>query len=67
MNKQEFVMFTSLISFLKEYGINFTEFLSRDEVKRYTEIAEKYVSISDEEFRDELKNMIEEQAKRLLN
>ncbi|MDO3676444.1 hypothetical protein [Paenibacillus ehimensis] len=67
MNKQEFVMFTSLISFLKEYGINFTEFLSRDEVKRYTEMAEKYVSISDEEFRDELKNMIEEQAKRLLN
>ncbi|MEC0208431.1 hypothetical protein ABEX47_20495 [Paenibacillus ehimensis] len=67
MNKQEFVMFTSLISFLKEYGINFTEFLSRDEVKRYTEIAEKYVSISDEEFRDELKNMIEEQAKRLLS
>lgn len=60
-------MFTSLISFLKEYGINFTEFLSRDEVKRYTEIAEKYVSISDEEFRDELKNMIEEQAKRLLS
>lgn len=66
MNKQEFVMFTTLISFLKEYGLNFTEFLSRDEVKRYTEIAEQYVAISDEEFRDELKNMIEERAKRLL-
>ncbi len=66
MNKQEFIVFTALISFLKEYGTNFTEFLSRDEVKRYTEIGEKYVALSDEEFRNELRNMIEEQAKRLL-
>jgi hypothetical protein len=66
MNKQEFVIFTALVTQLKELGMNFTQFLSEDEVKQYTEIGKNYLPMNNDEFRDELKKIIQEMAGRLL-
>ncbi|WP_433944917.1 hypothetical protein [Paenibacillus sp. SN-8-1] len=58
MEKNEFVEFTALTNYLKELGLNPAEYLSREELKRYTEVGEAYVGMSSETFRDELKAVI---------
>lgn len=40
MEKNEFIQFTALINYLKELGTNPAEYLSWEELKRYTEVGE---------------------------
>ncbi|USB33369.1 hypothetical protein [Paenibacillus sp. YPG26] len=66
MKKNEFIEFTALINYLKELGINPAEYLSREELKRYTEFGAAYVGMPGETFRDELKAVIMGMAERHL-
>ncbi|AEI42351.1 hypothetical protein [Paenibacillus mucilaginosus] len=66
MNRQEFMIFTALSNYLKDLGINLAEFLERDELKKYAEIGEDYLNISNDEFREELKGIIEGMSKQFL-
>ncbi|TYP74465.1 hypothetical protein [Paenibacillus methanolicus] len=66
MNREEFIIFTALSNYLKELGVNLAEFLSKEELKKYTEIGESYLNINNEEFRDELKDIIKGMSKQFL-
>lgn len=58
MEKSEFVEFTALTNCLKELGLNPAEYLSREELKRYTEVGVAYLKMTNEEFKSELKAVI---------
>jgi len=47
MTKEEFIIFTSLGNYLKELGINLVEFLSKDQLLKYTEFGRDYVGMDD--------------------
>ncbi|HZG17755.1 MAG TPA: hypothetical protein VE710_22465 [Candidatus Bathyarchaeia archaeon] len=66
MNKEEFIMFTSLTNYLKELGTNPAEYLSREALKRYTEYGENYVNMDTDTFRTGLENIIKGMAEKML-
>ncbi|GIP24649.1 hypothetical protein J22TS3_49240 [Paenibacillus sp. J22TS3] len=48
-------------------GTNRAEYLSKEQLKRYTEVGEEYVGMSSRAFQDELRSVIKEMAREHLS
>ncbi|WP_025693299.1 hypothetical protein [Paenibacillus zanthoxyli] len=66
MNREEFIIFTALTSYLKELDLNPAEYLSKQELLKYTEIGKDYLGMDTAGFREALKEIILEMAARHL-